>query len=56
MDQAVLDGAQEVPPGHEEELPCVVTEHWNRHQQGCGVSLPGDVPEPSGHTPALWDD
>lgn len=29
--------------------PREVTEHWDRAQRAYGVSLPGDIPEPSGH-------
>lgn len=42
-------------PGHKEEVPCAVTEHWNESREGL-ESPSQDIPEPSGPTPELWDD
>ena len=64
MDQDLLSGAQqwhkrpwaetdaqEVPPEHEEEIHCAVTEHWNRSPREGVESLTGDTPEVSGCSP-----
>lgn len=65
MDQPLLRGAeqwnkrkwadidaQEVPPGHEEELYCADDHAVEQiSQRGCGVSLPGDTQELPGHNP-----
>lgn len=49
--------AKEDPPGHEEELPSAVTEHWNRPERVWSLPHWG-CSRPSEHNPVplLWDD
>lgn len=48
--------AQEVPPGHEEELLYGADDHALEQiaQRGCGVSLTGNTQAPSGHNPVPY--
>lgn len=70
MDQALLSGVQQqemrqwaqtdtqrFPHQQEEELHCCAGDRdWNRLPREAVESPSGDIPEPSGHNPVLWDD
>lgn len=53
-EQAEID-AQELPPGREAKLLCCADQALNRLPRESGVSFTGNIPEPSGHSPVLWD-